>query len=107
MPGKLCILAVYVPETHKEQLKEALFRAGAGHIGNYDSCCWETAGTGQFRPLPGACPFLGRAGQVEQVREWKLEMAVPEECLPAVLEALKRAHPYETPAYHWFRTETA
>ena len=106
MSGKICVLAVYVPETHKELLKEALFRAGAGCIGNYDSCCWETAGTGQFRPLSGADPFIGSEGVIEHVREWKLEMVVEEARLGAVLDALKRTHPYETPAFHWFRAET-
>ena len=93
---------VYVPETHAEAVKQAMFEAGAGRIGNYDCCCFQTVGRGQFRPLSGSNPYLGSAGQVEQVTEWKLEMIVPEEKLREVIAALRRAHPYETPVFqHW------
>ena len=93
---------VYVPETHAEAVKQAMFEAGAGRIGNYDCCCFQTVGRGQFRPLDGSCPYLGSAGQVEHVTEWKLEMIFPEEKLREVIAALRRAHPYETPAFqHW------
>ena len=93
---------VYVPETHAEAVKQAMFEAGAGRIGNYDCCCFQTVGRGQFRPLDGASPYLGSAGQVEHVTEWKLEMIFPEEKLREVISALRRAHPYETPAFqHW------
>ena len=63
---KLCI---YVPETHLEPLKEAIFDAGAGRIGNYDRCCWQVLGTGQFRPLDDSQPFIGERGQVEHRRD--------------------------------------
>ena len=93
---------VYVPETHAEAVKNAMFAAGAGTIGNYDCCCFQTVGRGQFRPLPGSSPFLGSNGRVEQVTEWKLEMIFPEEKLREVIAALRQAHPYETPAFqHW------
>jgi len=93
---------VYVPETHAEAVKQAMFEAGAGTIGNYDCCCFQTVGRGQFRPLAGSSPYLGSAGQVEHVTEWKLEMIFPEEKLREVIAALRRAHPYETPAFqHW------
>ena len=65
---------VYVPESHAEAVKRAMFEAGAGTIGNYDCCCFQTVGRGQFRPLDGSSPFLGAKGRVEQVTEWKLEM---------------------------------
>ena len=61
---KLCF---YVPESHLEQVKGAVFAAGAGRIGAYDNCCWQVSGLGQFRPLPGSDPYLGREGEVEQV----------------------------------------
>ncbi len=93
---------VYVPETHAEAVKQAMFEAGAGMIGNYDCCCFQTVGRGQFRPLDGSSPYLGSNGQVEHVTEWKLEMIFPEEKLREVIAALRRAHPYETPAFqHW------
>ncbi len=93
---------VYVPESHAEAVKRAMFEAGAGTIGNYDCCCFQTVGRGQFRPLDGSSPFLGAKGRVEQVTEWKLEMICPEENLRGVIAALRQAHPYETPAFqHW------
>lgn len=93
---------VYVPETHAEAVKQAMFEAGAGTVGNYDSCCFQTVGRGQFRPLSGSNPYLGSNGQVEHVTEWKLEMIFPEEKRREVIAALRRAHPYETPAFqHW------
>ena len=103
---KCFFLAVYVPESHRNSLKQALFQAGAGKIGNYDSCCWETQGTGQFRPLPGSHPFLGTQDRVEHTPEWKIELVVPADRIEAVIAALKRAHPYETPAFHYFPAET-
>ena len=95
-------LEVYVPATHAETLKAALAAAGAGKLGNYDSCIWECAGTGQFRPLPGSHPFLGETGRVETVSEHKLEMLVEAASLEPVLKALKTAHPYETPAFQFW-----
>ena len=103
---KCVYLAVYVPESHRDSLKQALFQAGAGKIGNYDSCCWETEGAGQFRPLPGSHPFLGSQDRVEHTPEWKIELIVPADKIGAVLAALKQAHPYETPAFHYFPVET-
>ena len=83
-----------------------MFEAGAGRVGNYDCCAWQTRGEGQFRPLNGSSPFLGNQGQIETVIEHKLEMVCEEQCLEAVIAALKRAHPYEEVAYTVIRTET-
>lgn len=83
-----------------------MFEAGAGRVGNYDCCAWQTRGEGQFRPLEGSAPFLGNQGQVETVIEYKLELVCEEPCLKAVIAALKRAHPYEEVAYTAIRTET-
>ncbi len=92
-------ITVYIPDIHLEPVKQALFNAGAGTIGNYDCCAWQTLGTGQFRPLSGANPFLGQVGAVEQVLEYKVELVCAEDRLDAAIRALKAAHPYETPAY--------
>ncbi len=92
-------LVFYVPETHLEQVKQAVFRAGAGRWGNYDSCCWQTLGTGQFRPIEGAEPFLGSVGSVEKVAEWRVEMICDETVVQAVVSALCHAHPYEEVAF--------
>lgn len=83
-----------------------MFEAGAGRVGNYDCCAWQTRGEGQFRPLDGSMPFLGNQGQIETVIEYKLELVCEEPCLKAVIAALKRAHPYEEVAYTAVRTET-
>ncbi len=93
------LVYVYVPESHLEELKGALFAAGGGRIGNYDSCSWQTAGEGQFRPLEGSDPYSGRKGEVSREREYRLELTVPGSRIREVLSALKEAHPYEEPAY--------
>ena len=92
-------IAFFVPEDHKEVVKVAMFSAGAGGIGNYDQCCWEVEGTGQFRALDGADPFLGGVGEIERVKEFKVEMVCPDNVVTSVIQALKQAHPYEEPAY--------
>lgn len=93
-------LIVYVPESHLEEVKQAMFSAGAGRIGNYDSCCWQTQGLGQYRPLPGSDPYQGETGKIEQVDEWKVELVCEPNLVAEVVKAMKKAHPYETPAYH-------
>lgn len=102
-PNRLYQLWVYVPSSHVDVLKEALFMAGAGRLGAYDCCCWQTEGVGQFRPRPGSTPYLGTEDSVEVVPETKLELVVRGECLQTALEALARAHPYETPAFSYWR----
>ncbi|MFK0036283.1 NGG1p interacting factor NIF3 [Pseudomonas monteilii] len=92
-------LAFFVPASHVEVVKAAVFAAGGGRIGDYDHCAWQTLGQGQFRPLDGSQPFLGQAGQVEVVEEWKVELVVADDLIVQVVAALKQSHPYETPAY--------
>ncbi len=92
-------LYFYVPETHCESVKAALFAAGAGKIGNYDSCAWQTSGLGQYRPLDNSTPYLGQQGQIETVAEIKVEIVCADKTIKEVIAALKKAHPYETPAY--------
>lgn len=92
-------LVVYVPASHVEEVKNAMALAGAGRIGNYSSCFWEVLGTGQFKAEAGANPRIGRAGQLETVEEYRVEGVVPQSALGAVLEAMRRAHPYEEVAY--------
>ncbi|MFJ4453713.1 NGG1p interacting factor NIF3 [Pseudomonas sp. NPDC089392] len=96
-------LAFFVPASHVEVVKAAVFAAGGGRIGDYDHCAWQTLGQGQFRPLDGSQPFLGQAGQVEVVEEWKVELVVADELIDQVVAALKQSHPYETPAYEVWR----
>nr|WP_262924464.1 YqfO family protein [Pseudomonas putida] len=96
-------LAFFVPPSHVDVVKAAVFAAGGGRIGDYDHCAWQTLGQGQFRPLDGSQPYLGRAGQVEQVDEWKVELVVADDLVVQVVAALKASHPYETPAYEVWR----
>lgn len=92
-------LIFFVPESHAEAVKQAIFDAGAGHLGNYDQCSWQVLGRGQFRPLKGADPHIGEVGRVETVAEYRIETLVEEGCIHTVIAALKQAHPYEEPAW--------
>lgn len=96
----------YVPESHVETVKNALFDKGAGKVGHYDRCAWQTEGTGQFRPLPESNPYLGEEGKAETVREIKVEMLCEDTLIKSALEALIQTHPYETPAYSAWKIET-
>ena len=98
-------LAFFVPASHVDVVKAAVFAAGGGRIGGYDHCAWQTLGQGQFRPLDGSQPFLGQTGQVEVVEEWKVELVVADDLIAQVVAALKQHHPYETPAYEVWRLE--
>lgn len=98
-------LAFFVPPSHVEQVKNALFAAGAGRIGAYDCCSWQVLGQGQFRPLDGSQPFIGQAGQIEQIEEWKVELVVADELIQQAVTALRHSHPYETPAYEVWKLE--
>ena len=93
---KIC---VYVPDKHVETVKQALFDAGAGRIGNYDSCCWQTEGIGQFRPLPGSNPAIGSQDMVEHVPEVKIELVCEDDLVEAAVRAMRESHPYEEPAF--------
>jgi len=99
-------LDFYVPESHLESVKQAVFEAGAGRIGNYDQCCWQNAGQGQFRPLDDSNPFLGVPGQLEKVLEYKVEMICEASVIDSVIKALRAAHPYEEPAFQVIRIES-
>ena len=93
---KLCF---FVPTSHLNDVKEAVFAAGAGQYEHYDRCCWETSGQGQFRALSGSSPYCGKKDQTHKVAEVKVETLCRDECLDAVVTALRNAHPYEEPAF--------
>lgn len=99
---KLCF---YIPESHLESVKLALFEAGAGRQGDYDQCCWQSLGEGQFRPLAGSKPYLGQAHQLSRVAEYKVEMLCEENVIEQVLAALREKHPYQEPACDVIRLE--
>lgn len=92
-------LVFFVPVTYLESVKQAVFAAGAGQQGDYQSCCWQTLGYGQFRPVGDAQPYLGEKGNLETVPEYRVETLCEPGAIKDVVHALKRAHPYEEPAF--------
>jgi dinuclear metal center YbgI/SA1388 family protein len=101
---RLYKLAVFIPRGHEDEVRQAICNAGAGQVpacgsGNYDECTFLVEGTGTFRPLPGAHPFIGQIGGLERAEESRLETVVPETRLRAVIRAMLAAHPYEEVAY--------
>ena len=88
-----------MPDSHKEIVKNAMFASGAGRLGDYDCCSWETSGTGQFRPKSNSRPFIGNLDSLCFVPEWRVEMLVPKDKKNAIIKALLESHPYEQPAY--------
>lgn len=92
-------LVVHVPVDHAEAVRTALTTAGAGAIGDYDSCTSTTLAEGRFRPLDGATPTLGTVGDLEVVAEARVEVVVPRARRTAVVRAMLAAHPYEEPAF--------
>jgi len=99
---KICF---YCPENTVEKVKQAVFDAGAGRIGNYDYCSWQTSGAGQFRPLDNSHPAIGKQGQLEQVAEYRVEMVCDNDHIVAAVAALKKSHPYEEPAFDVWKLE--
>ncbi len=92
-------LVVFVPQGFADEVREAICLAGAGWIGNYSHCTYQTQGTGTFLPLEGASPFIGKRGALEKVKELRLETIIPRNRRDRILEALQKAHPYEEAAY--------
>ncbi|WP_396933994.1 Nif3-like dinuclear metal center hexameric protein [Mycolicibacterium sp.] len=90
---------VFVPAGDADAVRDALFAAGAGRIGDYSHCSWSVAGTGQFLPHDGASPAIGEIGTVERVAEDRVEVIAPARLRAGVLKAMRAAHPYEEPAF--------
>ncbi|KAI0841760.1 GTP cyclohydrolase 1 type 2/Nif3 [Hypoxylon sp. FL0890] len=102
-------LIFYAPPSAVQACKAAIFAAGAGRYpgpGNYTECCWSTTGTGQFRPGDAANPHIGTVGALEETPEVRVEtLCVGEDTVKGAVAALKKAHPYEEPAYHVIKLE--
>lgn len=98
---KLLKLQVFVPDDCVDEVSMALFDAGAGQIGNYDSCAYSVKGTGSFRALSGANPYVGAVGEVHTENETAVQMVLPEWRRRQVEAALRQVHPYEEPAYEF------
>lgn len=98
-------LTFYAPEEQLDSVKEAIFATGAGRFNHYDCCCWQSLGQGQFRALAGSDPFIGQQQKVTSLPEYKVEILCTEDNVEAAVAALKKAHPYEEPAYEVYRLE--
>ena len=96
-------LELYIPLTHTEEVLKNIFNAGAGKIGHYDQCCFITEGTGQFRPLEGSIPTIGKQNVLQQVKEHKVELVIADEFVQNVKSSIETHHPYETPAYQFIK----
>ena len=95
-------LVTFVPASHFEQVRQAVFDAGAGHIGNYDSCGFSVDGSGTFRALDGAHPFVGALGTLHTESEIRFETVFPSRMNRQIVAALLNSHPYEEPAFDIF-----
>ncbi|MGH3005016.1 MAG: hypothetical protein ACRDOS_03800 [Gaiellaceae bacterium] len=92
-------LVVFVPAEALDRVRDAVFAAGAGRIGDYERCSWYAEGTGTFLGGEGTSPTLGERGREERVPELRLETVFPADRHDEVVAALRRAHPYEEPAF--------
>src|SRR5699024_10993094 len=97
--------SVYVPESHAETVRDAMAAEGAGHIGEYSHCTFQTNGKGTFKPLEGTDPFIGEQNQLTRVEEIKMETIAPENILDRLVQAVVEHHPYEEPAYDIYPLE--
>ncbi len=93
-------LEVFVPRENTGALQNALYAAGAGNIGNYSDCSFKVEGIGSFRPKKAANPVIGSRGIYEEVEEHKVEVVFPGNLKSKVLDAMRKAHPYEEIAYY-------
>lgn len=95
MDSKNVKIVVFVPESHADVVRDAMSQAGAGQIGNYSGCSFSTKGIGRFKPEPGANPHIGEVGKFEEVAEERIEIICPREKSSAVIDAIKKVHPYD------------
>lgn len=105
--NNLVKFVVFVPEDHTDRIRDALFTAGAGHIGKYSECSFRTPGEGTFKPGAGTNPYSGNRGELRKEKEHRLEMIVPREKIAGVIATLLKEHPYEEVAYDIYPLETA
>lgn len=99
LKGMLMKLVTFVPHTHAEVLRNALFEAGAGEIGNYSSCSYNVEGYGTFKANYNANPHVGTVGQIHEEPELRIEVVLPAYTKNRVVTALYASHPYEEPAF--------
>jgi len=90
---------VFVPKGHEDSVRSAIYRAGGGHIGNYSCCTFQTDGVGTFKPGEGTNPFIGEKGEIEKVREFRIETIIEKKFISKLLTEVVEAHPYEEVAH--------
>ena len=100
--NSLLKLVTYVPVQQADDVRQALFQAGCGHIGNYDACSYNIHGEGTFRASEGTHPFCGQIGELHTEPEIRIETVLPAYMRRNVEKILKAIHPYEEPAYDFF-----
>ncbi|HLN20048.1 MAG TPA: Nif3-like dinuclear metal center hexameric protein [Bacteroidales bacterium] len=105
LENKLLKLVTFIPETHLEKVRNAIFEAGAGVIGNYDNCGFVSSGTGSFRGNDGSNPFAGKKGELHFEREVRFETILFIHNKDQVIKALLESHPYEEVAYDLYMLE--
>jgi hypothetical protein len=98
-------IVTFVPESHADQVRQAIGEAGAGKIGNYSFCSFSTKGTGRFLPLDGANPTIGTVGNPESVEEERIEAICESADVQKIIGAIKKAHPYEEVPIEVYRIE--
>ena len=98
-------VVVFVPQSHEEAVRNVLCGEGAGFIGNYSDCSFKVEGEGTFKPLNGSNPYIGNIGEVERVKESRLETIISEDRLQVALEKMRQVHPYEEVAYDIYPLE--
>jgi hypothetical protein len=105
MTSQFVKVVVFVPETDADKVRTALGQAGAGKFGKYSNCSFSSTGTGRFQPENGANPYIGTVGEIEAVREERIETVCERSKLTEVIAAMKSAHPYEEVAYDVYALE--
>jgi dinuclear metal center YbgI/SA1388 family protein len=105
LKNRLLKLVTYVPESHLEKVRDAVFAAGAGVLGNYDNCGFITPGTGSFRGNESTNPFVGEKGKIHFEKEFRFETVLFSHLKSNVINAMLKAHPYEEVAYDIYSLE--
>lgn len=105
LKGNLQKLVTFCPTSHADEVRDAIFSAGAGQIGNYDSCSYNLDGKGTFRALEGSDPFVGKKDELHFEDEIRIESIAPQFKMPFIIKSMIRAHPYEEVAYDVYPLE--
>lgn len=100
-------IVVFVPGDYADTIRKVMGEAGAGQLGNYSNCSFSSKGIGRYKPLEGAKPMKGKIGNIEEAEEERIETICPKEKVKVVINAIKKAHPYEKPVLDVYPILTA